>query len=80
MCIFTGEEWWWLKVHVVDLETLDTRLEGFFKADLLRICTMALLFYYDHNPFRIFLSCFFFFNFGNPSEIKSPDLYKKAKP
>ena len=23
---------------------------------------------------------FFFFNFGNPSEIKSPDLYKKAKP
>ena len=27
---------------------------------ILRICTMALLYYYDHNPFRIFLSCFFF--------------------
>ena len=46
---------------------------------ILRICvTMALLYYYDQTPFRIFLSCIFF-KFSNPSKT-SPDLYKKAKP
>ena len=45
---------------------------------ILRNCTMALLYYYDQYPFRIFLSCFFF-KFGNPSEMKSPNLNKKAK-
>ena len=32
--IFTGEEWWCLKVHVVHRETLYTRPKSFFKADL----------------------------------------------
>ena len=30
MCILTGEEWWCLKVHVIHLETVYTRLKGFF--------------------------------------------------
>ena len=34
MCIFTGEEWWCLKVRVAHLETLCARLKGAFKADL----------------------------------------------
>ena len=34
MCILTREEWWCLKVHVVQLETFYTRLKSFFKADL----------------------------------------------
>ena len=55
MCIFTGEEWWCLKVHVVHLESFYTRLKR-----ILRICTIVLLYYYDQNPFRIFLSCIFF--------------------
>ena len=46
---------------------------------ILRICTMALLYYYDQNPFRILLS-YIFFKFSNPRKMKSPDLYKKAKP
>ena len=46
---------------------------------ILRICTMALLYYYDQNPFRIFPSCISF-KISNPSKIKSPDLYNKAKP
>ena len=54
MCIFTGEEWWCLKVHVVHLESFYTRLKR-----ILRICTIVLLYYYDQNPFRIFLSCIF---------------------
>ena len=41
---------------------------------ILRICTMALLYYHDQNPFRILL----FFKFGNPSEIKSPKLVSLA--
>ena len=50
---------------------------------ILRICTMALLYFYDQNPFCIFLSyllSYIVFKFSNPSKIKSPDLYKKAKP
>ena len=44
---------------------------------ILRICTMALLYYYDQNPFRIFLSCcccccrFFFFNLVTPARSKA---------
>ena len=55
--------------------------EFFFKPiyqRILRNCTMALLCYYDQNPFRIFLSCFFL-KFGNLSEIQSANLHKKAK-
>ena len=35
----------------------------FFKADLSTNTTHlhdGVIYYYDHNPFRIFLSCFFF--------------------
>ena len=41
---------------------LHTTKEFFLKPiyqRILRICTMALLYYYDQNPFRIFFSCFF---------------------
>ena len=44
-----------LEVHVVHLESFYTRLKR-----ILRICTIVLLYYYDQNPFRIFLSCIFF--------------------
>ena len=83
MCIFTGEEWWCLKVHIVDLETLYTRLKSFLRPiyqRILRICTMALLYYYGHNPFRIFLSCFFFLNLVIPARLKALICTRKRNP
>ena len=83
MCILTGEEWWCLKVHVVYVETLYTQLKSSLKPiyqRLLRICTMALLYYYDQNPFRIFLSLFFFFNFVIPAWSKVLICTRKRNP
>ena len=71
MSISTGEEWWFLKVHVVHLETLYTRLKSFFKADL-STNTKHL-----HDGITlIYLSCIF----CNPSKIKSPICTRKRNP
>ena len=81
MCIFTGEEWWCLKVHVAHLETLYTRLKSFFKADLSTNTThlhdgvtliLRILFVF---PFM-----FFFFNLVIPGRSKALICTRKRNP
>ena len=75
MCIFTGEEWWCLKVHVVHLESLYTRLKSFFKADLSTNTTHL------HDGITLlYLSCIFFLNLVIPARSKVLICTRKRNP
>ena len=70
-----------MKVHVVHLETLYTRLKSFFKADLSTNTThlhdgVTLLLRPESFSYFTFI---YFFKFSYPSKIKSPDLYTESE-
>ena len=82
MCIFTGEEWWCLKEHVVDLETLYTRLKSFLRPiyqRILRICTMAL-FTITTTILFVFSFHVFFFNLVIPARSQALICTRKWNP
>ena len=77
MCIFTGEEWWCLKVHVAHLETLYTRLKSFFKADLSTNTTHL----HDGITLLYFtFPAFFFLNLVIPARSKVLIYTRKRNP
>ena len=64
---------------------LCTTKEFFLKKSIyqriIRICTMALLYYYDQNTFRTFLSCVLcFFNLEIPGRSKALICTRKRNP
>ena len=78
MWILTGEEWWCLKVYVVHLETIYTRLNSFLKPiyqRILRICfttSTRILFAFSFHVF--------FLNLVIPARSKALICTRKRKP